>query len=305
MSGNPTITAALITRDEQRNLEELLPVLDWTDEIVIVDGGSRDATVRIARSHGCRVVSRRFDGFAGQRNHALGLATGDWVLSIDADERPGPRLVAEIHRRIADSRPDAYRVPIRSRIFRRRMRYGGTQDDCPVRLFRRGAARWTGDVHEVLRVRGRIGRLQNWLTHETIPNLETFLAKMHRYTHLEAKARVAAARLEERGEVPLVANGTCPPFFQVRWQNEWIAAAREVFRRLIYKQGLLDGPAGWAFGFLSGLSEWVLAREHRRLTKGDRSLLCTPCFRPQQQKGPVPFFPQFPQQSSIQEPNRG
>ena len=224
----------------------LLKRLDWVDEIVVVDGGSRDATVQIARAHGCRVTSRRFDTFARQRNHTLRLAGGDWVLSIDADERPTPRMAAEIRRRIVDTRADAFRVPIRSTIFGRRFRGSGTQDDCPLRLFRRRAGRWIGDVHEVLRITGRVQRLQSWLMHETTPDLETYLTKMHRYTTLEAGARVAAG-------------------LRPRWRDTWLAPPREVLRRLIWKRGLLDGPAGWAFCVLSGVSQWVLAREHRRI----------------------------------------
>jgi glycosyltransferase involved in cell wall biosynthesis len=248
MSDRATITAALITLDEERNLIELLPMLDWVDQIVVVDGGSRDATVSVARRHGCRVASRRFDSYARQRDYALGLATGDWVFSIDADERPTPRLVAEIRSRIARSRAEAYRVPIRSWVFGRRLRLSGTQDDCPVRLFRRHAARWVGDVHEVLQVSGRVDRLHNWLTHDTTPDLETFLAKMHRYARLEANSRVVAGR-----------RPAC--------RDTWLVPAGEIFRRLIYKQGLWDGPAGWAFCFLSGLSAWVLARAHHRLMR--------------------------------------
>jgi len=250
MNRRPTIAAAVIALDEERNLAELLPVLDWTDEIVLLDGGSSDATVRIARRSGCRVASRRFDTFARQRNHALRMAGCDWVLSIDADERPTSRLVAEIRRRIATDRADAYRVPIRSSIFGRSVRRCGTQDDCPIRLFRRGRARWTGDVHEVPKVSGRVHRLKYWLTHETQHDLATFLRKMHRYTRLEALARAAAGR-------------------RPRWRDAWIGPPREVFRRLIWKQGLLDGPAGWEFCLLSGLYEWVLAREHRRVFAAD------------------------------------
>ncbi len=245
MSRLPTITAALITRDEEQNLAELLPLLDWVDQVVVVDGGSCDGTLDVARRHGCRVVSRRFNDFATQRNLAIALARGEWVFSLDADERPTPRLVAEIRRRLPGTRWAAFRVPIRSTIFGRPIRRSGTQDDRPIRLFRRELGRWVGRVHEVLRVSGRVGRLDAWLEHCTQQNLQVFLTKMHRYTRLEAAARVAAGQ---------------PP----RRRDAWIAAPREVFRRLIYKQGLLDGPAGWAFSLLSGLSEWVQAREHRR-----------------------------------------
>ena len=242
----PTLTAALVTLDEAENLRELLPRLDWVDEIVVVDGGSQDETARLAREHGCRVLSRGFDHFAGQRNHAIAMATSQWILSIDADERPTERLVDEIRRRLETTRYAAFRVPIRSTIFGRPLRRSGTQDDRPIRLFRRDAARWNGEVHEVLQVQGRVGRLRAWLTHRTQHNLHVFLSKMHRYTTLEAEARVAAGRAPGRFD-------------------RYLAPPREVFRRLIWKQGMLDGPEGWAFCFFSGLYEHVLADKHRRL----------------------------------------
>jgi glycosyltransferase involved in cell wall biosynthesis len=242
----PSITAAVITLNEEQMLPGLLASLAWADEIVLVDGGSLDRTVELARAAGCRVAEHPFDTYARQRNRALGLAGGDWILSIDADERPTPRLVDEIRTTIAVSRRAAYRVPIRSRIFGRRMRYSGTQDDRPVRLFRRGQAHWSGDVHEVLQVSGRIGRLNGWLEHETLPNLPAFLAKMRRYTSLEAGQRVRAGRLPRRRDL-------------------WLAPAVEVFRRLVWKKGCLDGPEGWAFCLLSGVSQWVLARKHQRM----------------------------------------
>lgn len=242
----PTLSAAVITLNEQHNLPGLLASLLWADEILVVDGGSTDATLDIAREAGCRVISRRFDNFAQQRNHAIEMARGEWILSIDADERPTVKLVSEIGRRIAAGRHDAFHVPIRSRIFRHQVRRSGTQDDRPVRLFRRHAARWVGDVHERLAVVGRIGRLQHWLEHDTLPDVDAFYRKMHRYTTLEAEARVRTGR-------------------RPQWRDTWLAPAREVFRRLIWKQGALDGPAGWQFCLLSGWSEWVLAEKHRRL----------------------------------------
>jgi len=242
----PRVTAAIIALDEERNLAELLPRLAEFDEIVVVDGGSTDGTAATARSHGCRVVRRPFDSFCRQRNHAIEQARGDWVLSIDADERPAPELMAEIREQIGLGRHAGFRIPIRSSIFGRPMRFSGTQDDCPVRLFRRQGARWVGSVHEVVRVAGRVGRLRHALEHATIADLHAFLAKMHRYTMLEARARVEAGR-------------------RPRPRDRWIAPIREVLRRLIWKQGILDGPQGWAFCLLSGLSEWVLADRHQRL----------------------------------------
>lgn len=249
MTRRATITAAIIALDEERNLAELLPLLEWTDEIVVVDGGSRDATAEVAEGHGCDVIRHRFDTFAAQRNRALNLARADWVLSIDADERPTPALVAEIQEQTARTRHDGFRVPIRSSIFGRRLRYCGTQDDSPVRLVRRKKGRWQGDVHEVMHVSGTVGRLENWLVHRSTPNLDVYLKKMRCYTLLEAQRRVAA------GQSPT-------------WYAPWLDPPREVLRRLVGKLGVLDGPAGWAFCLLSGLSQWVLARRHRELWQG-------------------------------------
>ena len=194
MTRRPSITAAIIALNEEAKLPGLLRRLDWVDEIVVVDGGSDDATFDIAQRHGCHVVSRKLDSFARQRNFAVQVAGGDWVFSIDADERPTPRLIDEVRSRVARCPQQAFRVPIRSTILRRPLRWSGTQDDCPVRLFRRQSARWVGDVHEVLDVAGRVGCLEHWLEHETLPDLPAFLAKIEHYTTLEARARVAAGR---------------------------------------------------------------------------------------------------------------
>jgi hypothetical protein len=251
------LSAAIITKNEERQLPGLLHALASVDEVVVVDSQSTDRTVEIARQHGAKALVRPFDTYARQRNYALEHTTGDWVLSIDADERPTSRLLSEVRQRMTDTRYAAYRVGVRSTIFGRRLRFSGLQNERHVRLFRREAARWTGDVHEDLVVHGRVGSLQHGLEHYTLPDLHAFLAKMHRYTRLAASERVAA--------------GIAP-----RPGARWYGATREVFRRLLVKQGLLDGPAGWAFGLLSGLSEWVLASQHARLwaardllTKGD------------------------------------
>ena len=247
-----TITVALITKNEAANLRALLPQLDWADQVVVVDSGSSDDTVEIARSHGCHVTVHAFDTFARQRNRALDLSRETWVLSLDADERPSGRLVSEMRRAAQQDRHDAYRIPIRSEILGRPVRRGGTQDDRPIRFFRRATARWNGDVHEVLEIHGRVSAFSGWLDHRTLPTYAAFFDKIDRYTALEAAARVREGQ---------------PP----RTQDLLVAPAREVFRRLIYKLGLLDGPAGWQFALLSGYSEWILARRHRRLWSARRS----------------------------------
>lgn len=240
------ITAAVITLNEAQNIAAWLAAHAWADERLVVDGGSADETTAIARSAGARVIEGRFEDFAQQRNRALDAAVGDWVLFADADERPSLQLPAELRRRLPDCRQDGFRIRIRSSIFGRRFRFCGTQDDCRVRLVRRGCGRWTGEVHEVLQVASRSGELAGWLDHVTLPDVATMLAKIDRYTTLAARARVKA------GKAPQL-------------HRAFVAPARETARRLFWKQGWLDGPQGWKFCLLSGLSEWQLERKHREL----------------------------------------
>lgn len=247
----PRISAAIIVQNEAPQLPGLIESLRFVDEVVIVDGGSRDETLSLARELGCRTFLHPFETFAAQRNRAIDFTRGAWVLSIDADERPTPALAAELleivrHSERGEPQVTAYRLPIRSRIFGRRMRFSGTQDDRPVRFFRRDAARWTGDVHERLAVRGRIAEARGILEHTTLPNLQAFLRKMDRYTTLEAQARLHAGR-------------------RPRWRERWLAPWVEFGRRFLWKGGFLDGPHGWAFCALSGLSKWVEADKLRRL----------------------------------------
>lgn len=241
-----TIAVAIIARNEARHLERLLPTLTWADELVVlVDAATTDDTAAAARRHGARTATRPFDNFSAQRNAALAMCRADWVLSLDADERVTPSLAAELPAALRGTVCDAFRVLIRSQIFGRPFRFSGTQDDRPVRLFRRQGAAWIGAVHETLHVSGAVGRMQGTILHDTLADLPTFLRKMQEYTALEAATRVASGRGPWRGE-------------------RWWAAGREFFRRLVWKHGWLDGPTGWAFCALSGLSAWVAADRVRK-----------------------------------------
>jgi glycosyltransferase involved in cell wall biosynthesis len=247
----PRISALILARNEAANLPGCLQSVAWADErVVVVDRASRDQTRAIAEKTAEVVVVRTFDDFAGQRNAALSLATGDWVLAIDADERATPAVAAEIHGVIVAAdrdpahAPHGYRVPIRSIILGRAFGYSGTQHDCPLRLFRRSAGRWTGAVHETVELRGRAGRLQNALLHQTIPDMETFLRKVNEYTTLEA------IKFEREGRRPRSLDLALRPLW--------------TFLKLyLAKQGFRDGREGFVFCALSGLSELVRHWKYR------------------------------------------
>jgi len=147
MANRARISALIIAKDEAKNLPGCLASLGWADEVVVVvDAASRDQTNAIAKRRADRVVVRPFQDFATQRNTALAASNGDWVFAIDADERVSPPLAAEIRDVVNDPTLPfvGYRVPIQSEILGRPFRYSGTQNDQPLRLFRRGFGRWTG-----------------------------------------------------------------------------------------------------------------------------------------------------------------
>jgi glycosyltransferase involved in cell wall biosynthesis len=183
------VSILILAKNEEENLPGCLASVSWADEvIVVVDRASRDATREIAYDRADLVLERTFDDFASQRNAALMRASGDWVFAIDADERATPELASEVHRLTSD--PDqpqnGFRVPIHSVILGRSFRFSGTQHDWPLRLFRRGAGRWVGAVHETVDLKGSHGRLAHALQHRTIPDMRTFLRKVNEYTTLEA-----------------------------------------------------------------------------------------------------------------------
>lgn len=261
----PRITALIIARNEEANLPGCLDSLQGlADEVVIVvDASSTDQTEAIARSGTPLVRTRHFDRFATQRNAGLDLASGDWILSIDADERVSPALASEIRSVLMAHSLDqvGLRVPIRSVILGRAFHYSGTQLDRPLRLFRRDRGRWTGDVHETVDLNGSVGTLKHSLVHRTIPDLNVFLSKINLYTDLEAKQAFS--------------DGRRPTFFDLWLRPFWTFAKLYVLRR-----GVLDGKEGFLFCSLSAVSaflrEWKLRERWRQAPKPVPMAPCAP-----------------------------
>jgi glycosyltransferase involved in cell wall biosynthesis len=249
------VSALILAKNEAENLPQCLATLDWANEvIVVVDRASRDETQAIARRGADLVAIRTFDDFASQRNSALDLASGEWVFAIDADERATPELAAEIRRVISNPavRHNGYRVPIKSVILGRAFAYSGTQHDRPLRLFRNGAGRWVGAVHETVTLEGTVGLLSNPLQHRTIADMQTFLRKINEYTTLEA------IKLEREGRRFRPTDLTIRPIW--------------TFTKLyLGKQGFRDGLEGFAFCALSGLSVAVRHWKHRERLRARRA----------------------------------
>jgi glycosyltransferase involved in cell wall biosynthesis len=245
----PKISALIVARDEARNLPGCLESVRFADErVVVVDAASTDDTLAVARRSAEIVMVRPFDDFASQRNAGLAAASGDWVLSIDADERVAPSLAVEIQSVLNDPALEhsGYRIPIQSAILGRPFGYSGTQHDLPMRLFRRSRGSWTGQVHETVRLDGSIGRMHHPLEHHTIPDVRVFLRKIDQYTTLEAHD------LYQSGDRYRTRDLTLRPF--------WL-----FLKLYLYKQGFRDGLEGLMFCALSGVSTAVRTWKLREL----------------------------------------
>ena len=192
-----TLSVIVITRNERHNILGCLQSVAFADEWIVVDSGSTDGTIEAAQSFGARVVrTDDWPGFGPQKNRALAQATGEWVFSIDADERVDETLAAEIRRAIGQGEAAAgYEVSRLSRFCGQWMRHGDWYPDRVLRLFRRTQGRFSDDlVHERLIVPGRVQRLGGHLLHDSMPTLDDALDKLNRYSAGRARDRVQAGR---------------------------------------------------------------------------------------------------------------
>lgn len=188
-----SLSVTLITRNESGNIADCLRSVAFADEWIVVDSGSTDGTREIAESLGARVVvAEDWPGFGPQKNRALALARGEWVLSLDADERVTPELARQIQAIVAgQGTATGYQLSRLSRFCGQWMRHGDWYPDRVLRLFRRTSGRFTDDqVHERLVVDGPTARLQGHLLHETMPSLDDAIDKMNRYSRGRALDKV-------------------------------------------------------------------------------------------------------------------
>jgi len=187
------LSVVLLVRNEEQNVRRALESVKWADEIVVVDDYSTDRTVDICREYTDRIFQRRLDDFDRQRNFGLAQATGEWILSLDADEEVTPELAAEIQAVIATNPPqDVFAIPFRDLIFGRWQQGGGWSR--PNRRLYRRHCRWTESVHERVQAMPAEGQLQHCIRHYSHRSISGFLQKMDRYTTQEAQACYARGK---------------------------------------------------------------------------------------------------------------
>lgn len=183
----PSLSVILITKNESANIRNCIQSVSWADEIIVVDSGSTDDTVAIARQMGARVYEHDWPGFGPQKNRALDYASKEWVFSIDADERVTPELRAEIQSAMSAGNKDSFEIPRLSSFCGRYIHHSGWRPDYVTRLFKRGMGRFTDDlVHERVIATGSTGRLRQSILHESFRDTEQLLAKINQYSTASA-----------------------------------------------------------------------------------------------------------------------
>jgi glycosyltransferase involved in cell wall biosynthesis len=191
-----TLSVAIITKNEEANLARTLASIRWAGEIVIVDSGSTDRTPEIAREFGAKFFVEDWKGFGAQKNSAIAKCSGDWVLSLDADEEVSTELAEEI-RRMLQGQPEhqAWFLSRRNFFLGRWIRHGGYYPDPKLRLFRRGSAQFEERaVHETIRLTVPAGQLRGDLIHHAYPTLDAYIEHMNRYSALGATQAVARGK---------------------------------------------------------------------------------------------------------------
>ena len=248
------LSVVIITKNEAHAIADCLQSVAWADEVIVVDSGSTDDTIKICEQFGAKVtVTDSWPGFGQQKNSALALATKSWVLSIDADERVTPELQHEIQQAVKSNAKASYRMPRSSSYCGQFIQHSGWSPDYVTRLFRRGYAQFSNDlVHERILPEDATLTLTSPLLHISYINLEEVLDKINRYSTDGATMSLSQGKTATLGKA--IRHGT------------W-AFIRTYFIRL----GFLDGKIGFVLAISNAETTYyrylklsLLNQEHKR-----------------------------------------
>ncbi len=231
------ISANVVTFNEEKNIERCLKSLSFCDEIVLVDSGSDDSTLKIARKFGAKIHIIKFEGFSQVKNYAIDRSKYDWVLSVDADEEITPELKEEILNaaKRADA-ADGYYIKRGNYFLGREIKHCGWDKDFQLRLFKRAKGRFNGKpVHESVEIKGSTAGLKCKMNHYSYQDSVSYFHKLNRYTTMQAAEKKK-------------------PFLLLRMLT---APFLKFFRMYFLKAGFLDGKQGFVLCVYSGFSEFV------------------------------------------------
>jgi glycosyltransferase involved in cell wall biosynthesis len=254
------ISVTMITLNEEANIRRTLESVRWADEMIVLDSGSTDRTVSICREFTDKVFHQDWLGFGKQKNAAIDKATGDWVLSLDADEPVEKELAAEIRTIMASPEPsDGYRIPRKTFFLGKWIRHGGWYPDYNLRLFRKGKGRFEErKVHEAIRVNGLVGHTRHAILHYAYPDLASYLSTINKYSSL------AVDVMAEKGVSPV----------RTTWLNIVFRPVFTFIFKYVFRLGFLDGKHGLILNlfhsyyvFAKYAKAWELTRSYKNTAK--------------------------------------
>lgn len=244
MKAKSKVSAIVITKNEEKKIRDCLKTLSWCDEIIVIDSGSTDKTVEIARKQKAKVFKFNGGSYSNWRNQGLKKASSDWVLYVDADERVTKELQKEIELKISSiqqvDQKFAYAIPRKNIILGKELRYGGWWPDYVKRLFLKAKIKyWMGELHEEPLFDGELGYLKNPFIHIKHDNLLEMVEKTNIWSEIEARLMYKAGH---------------PPMTIVRFLS---AMFREFWLRFVKYKAFLDGSEGIIYGFYQVYSRFI------------------------------------------------
>ncbi len=251
------ISASIIVRNEEVNIDAVCQTVSWADEIIIVDSDSTDRTVDIARRHTDKVFNREFKGYKDKHEFADSQTTGDWIFWIDADERVTPELresIEMLKERDPATLPDGFRIARSTQYLGRWIRHSGWYPDYQMRLYRKAASYWDGvSPHETARVRGRVETLPGEFLHYTKRNLSEHHRVLDEYTTLAAEYHIKKSK-------------------RVHGIDIFFLPIAAFIRTYIFKQGFRDGVPGLIIAMFTAYSVFLkyakVWEQHRNFNGG-------------------------------------
>lgn len=247
--GKVDVAVIVVTLNEEKNITRCLEsVRKWASEIIVVDSGSTDKTVEIARQFGAKLYFRKFDSFGDQKNFASGKAKAEWIFSLDADEIAPAKLGREVISAVKQNEFDGYLIPRRNIILGAEIKHTRWAPDKHIWLWKKSKGRHNSGVHGEVVVDGKVGSLKTGKIHYQYETISEFLGMINSYTDSEAREKI------ERGERFSILGLFYDPLYSF-------------FGRFFYKKGFLDGWRGFALSYLRAiykLCTWVKVWEKQR-----------------------------------------
>ncbi len=255
------LSVAIATFNEEKNIEDCLESVKWSDEIVVVDGTSTDKTCKIAKKYTNKVIiTTNKPMFHINKNMAIDNCTSDWILQLDADERVPEELKEEILK-VINSNPEAngFLIKRKNYFLGKFLKKGGQYPDSVIRLFKKGKGRLPEkSVHEQVAIEGKVGWLKNDLIHFAYPSFFNYLHRSNRYTTHDAALMI-------KGEMPVLK----PEFLQYFFIKPYLT----FFNLYIRHKGFLDGFAGFIFAAFSALHHTTTYIKYLEAKKHPEALL--------------------------------